>query len=72
VLDRPGTNPPDLTDVLTMANMLVSFHTDPAALDIHLRETTASLRLGITRETCQNVLKQTADELASLRKALGG
>lgn len=71
-LDRSGSGTPDLTDVLTIANLLVSFHTDPEALEMHLGETSASQRLGVSRDSCQKVLQDTADELASLRKALGG
>lgn len=71
-LDRAGSGAPDLTDVLTIANLLVSFHQEPEAMELHLGQTTASQRLGLTRQSCQQVLQQTADELASLRKALGG
>jgi HD-like signal output (HDOD) protein len=70
-LDRAGSGTADLTDVLTIANLLVSFHSDLAALEAHLNETTASQRLGITRASCQKVLEETAGELQSLRKALG-
>ena len=71
-LDRPGSGAADLTDVLTIANLLVSFHTEPEALQMHLQETTARTRLGLTHEICQKVLQETAEELASLRTALSG
>jgi HD-like signal output (HDOD) protein len=71
-LDRRGSGAPDLTDVLTIANLLVSFHADPAAMEIHLNNTTAAARLGLNPEACQTVLKETAGELLSLRSALGG
>jgi len=71
-LDRAGTGAPDLTDVLTIANILVSFHTDPEQLELHLRETTATVRLGLSKETCQKLLQETAEELGSLRRALAG
>jgi len=70
-LERAGTGTPDLTDVLTIANLLVSFHSDPSQLEIRLQETAASSRLGLTPETCQKALQETAGELASLRQALG-
>lgn len=70
-LDREGSGAPDLTDVLTIANMLVSFHAEPDALEIHLQEAAASRRLGLSREACQKVLSETAGELGGLRKALG-
>lgn len=69
-IDREGAGTPDLTDVLTIANLLVSFHTDRDAMAVHLQETSAAVRLGLTPEGCEKVLQETADELASLRKAL--
>lgn len=71
-LDRRNGGDPDLTDVLAVADLLVSFHSDPAALELHLKEVRAAGRLGIDLATCQKVLKETAVELASLRSALGG
>jgi HD-like signal output (HDOD) protein len=70
-IEREGSGAPDLTDVLTIANLLVSFHTDLAALELRLQETTASKRLGLTPDACQKVLQETAGELTSLRQALG-
>lgn len=71
-VERQNNGAPDLTDVLTISNLLVSFHTDPEALELHLKETAATTRLGLTKETCQKLLQETADELGSLRRALAG
>jgi HD-like signal output (HDOD) protein len=71
-LDRAGNGEVDLTDVLTIANVLVSFHTDPSAMEMRLKETSAAVRLGVNAEAIQKVLQETAGELASLRSALGG
>jgi len=71
-LERTGGETVDLTDVLTIANVLVSFHTDPPALEMRLKETSAAVRLGVNAESIQKVLQETADELANLRTALGG
>jgi hypothetical protein len=71
-IERTGSGVADLTDVLTMADLLVSFHTDMDALELHLQQTTATAHLGISRDACQKVLQETAGELASLRQALGG
>jgi HD-like signal output (HDOD) protein len=70
-IGRTGSGSPDLTDVLTIANLLVSFHTDPEALEINLAQTTASARLGLNPEECKKALQETAGELAGLRQALG-
>ena len=71
-LDRAGTGEADLTDVLTIANVLVSFHTDLPAMEMRLKETSAAVRLGANAEAISKVLQETAGELASLRSALGG
>ena len=41
-LDRRSPGDPDLTDVLTVADLLVSFHADPVAMEIHLKEVRAA------------------------------
>jgi HD-like signal output (HDOD) protein len=71
-LDREGGEEPDLTDVLTIANQLVALQDDPDVMEAQLAEVSASRRLGLTRESCEKVLGETADELASLHAALGG
>jgi len=72
ILDRAGSGEVDLTDVLTIANVLVSFHTDLPAMEMRLKETSAAVRLGVNAEAIQKVLQETGGELASLRSALGG
>ena len=71
-LDRDGDEDPDLTDVLTVANQLVTLQDDPDVMEAQLAEVSASRRLGLTRESCEKVFEETADELASLHAALGG
>jgi HD-like signal output (HDOD) protein len=70
--DREHTGAPDLTDVLTIANIMVSFHADSAALEVKLAETRAASRLKLDFASCQKVLKETASELAALKAALAG
>jgi len=71
-LERTGSGETDLTDVLTIANVLVSFHSDPPAMEMRLKEASAAVRLGVNAEDIQKVLQETAGELGSLRTALGG
>jgi HD-like signal output (HDOD) protein len=71
-LDRRGEFDPDLIDVLTIAERLVSTYKDPEVMEAALAEAGASKRMGLTSESVQKVLKETADELASLNAALGG
>lgn len=69
-IEREHEGAADLTDVLTMADLLVSFHNDPAALDTCVKGVRAAVRLGLDVSVCQAVLQETAAELASLRAAL--
>jgi HD-like signal output (HDOD) protein len=71
ILDRAGSGEVDLTDVLTIANVLVSFHSDLPAMEMRLKETSAAVRLGVNAEAIQKVLQETVGELSSLRSALG-
>jgi HD-like signal output (HDOD) protein len=71
-LERQHTGAPDLTDVLTIADIMVSFHADAATLEVKLAETRAASRLKVEVAGCQKVLKETAGELAALKAALAG
>jgi HD-like signal output (HDOD) protein len=70
-LDRRNGGDADVTDVLTIADLLASYHGDALALEVQLSEAAASRRLGITQESVALVLQESADELASLNAALG-
>jgi HD-like signal output (HDOD) protein len=70
-LDRRGDHDPDLTDVLTIAAQLVALQNDPELMEVQLAAAGASRRMGLTPESCQKALEETADELASLHAALG-
>ncbi len=69
--DRDPGATPDLTDVLAVATLLASFANDPDALEAQLAETPSSRRLGLSRDSVQKVLQESAAELASLHAALG-
>lgn len=71
-LDRDNPGEPDLTDVLTIANLLVSFGKDPDALEAQLVGTSATQRMGLSHASVTTVLQESAEELASLHAALGG
>lgn len=71
-LDRDNPGEPDLTDVLTIANLLVSFGKDLDALEAQLAGTSATQRMGLSQASVTTVLQESAEELASLHAALGG
>jgi hypothetical protein len=51
--------------------MLATLQDAPDTLEAQLAEAPASRRLGITHESVNKVLQETASELASLHAALG-
>jgi HD-like signal output (HDOD) protein len=69
--DRSHVGAPDLTDVLTVAHLIVSLHVDRNALELQLNDAKASQRMKLDRPACEKLLAETAGELASLRAALG-
>jgi HD-like signal output (HDOD) protein len=61
-----------LTDVLVAANMIV-VHTDqpPEFLQARLQTVRAISRLALTREICEELVRESAEEIAGLREVLG-
>ncbi len=62
----------DLTDVLLIANLLISFRQDPQAIEINLQGVTAAKRMNLDIESYQRLLEESAAEIEALRAALGG
>ncbi|MEJ1961963.1 MAG: HDOD domain-containing protein [Gammaproteobacteria bacterium] len=61
-----------LTDVLVAANM-IAVHADqpPEFLQARLQTVRAIARLELTRDICETLMEESADEIADLREALG-
>jgi HD-like signal output (HDOD) protein len=70
-LERDHKGPSDLTDVLTVSNLLASFHEFPDAIELNMQGVKACSRIGLTKDSAEKILKESADEVASLRSALG-
>jgi HD-like signal output (HDOD) protein len=70
-LDRDHKGPPDLTDVLTVANLLASFHDFPESIELNMQGVKACSRMNMNKEVAQKILQESAEEVASLRSALG-
>jgi HD-like signal output (HDOD) protein len=62
----------DLTDVLVIANLLISFRQDPQAIEVNLQGVSAAKRLNLDIESYQRLLEESAAEIEALRAALGG
>ena len=70
-VDRDHKGFPDLTDVLTVANLLATYHEYPETLELNLQGVKASSRLQLNGEACERIVRESAREVASLRAALG-
>jgi HD-like signal output (HDOD) protein len=70
-LERDHKGPPDLTDVLTVANLLASFHDYPDSIELNMQGVKSCSRMGMTKEAAETILKESGEEVASLRGALG-
>jgi HD-like signal output (HDOD) protein len=69
---RNGAGEPDLTDVVTVAVLMVSSGTDIAGLEVALAGLAAAKRLGMNESKTHAVMQDSAAEVTALSQALGG
>lgn len=62
---------PTLADVLMAANMIAVYGGQPEFLAARLQSVKAIAGLGLTREMCDQLIQESAQEIAALREALG-
>jgi HD-like signal output (HDOD) protein len=60
-----------LTDVLVAANMIAIHSEQPEFLEARLATVRAIAKLELTREVCETLVRESAEEIAALREALG-
>jgi len=70
-IDRVNDKP-DVTDVLTVAVMMVGFFGHEADLELNMQGVKSFWRLGLDNDKCVHVMRDCADEISALRTALGG
>jgi HD-like signal output (HDOD) protein len=63
---------PMLADVLACSNLLVNLKDSPDVLEARLPEDRAAQRIGLGTNNCNELLQESAAEVASLRSALTG
>ncbi|MCM8882227.1 MAG: HDOD domain-containing protein [Candidatus Thiodiazotropha sp.] len=68
-LERPHAGPPDITDVVTTANLCA--HWEQLGDDFDWSQVTAAKRLKLTEATTKEILEESADEIQSILHALG-
>lgn len=70
-LSRSHTGPVDLTDVLTVGNLLAAFKEHPETIEINMHDVAACKRMNIDRATYEKLIDESESEIDALRQALG-
>ncbi|HVW67821.1 MAG TPA: HDOD domain-containing protein [Steroidobacteraceae bacterium] len=70
-LEREHADPVDLTDVLTVGNLLASFKEHPESLEINMHDVAACKRMNIDRASYEKLIDESEHEIDALRQALG-
>jgi HD-like signal output (HDOD) protein len=70
-LERSHEGMTDLTDVLTVAELLVSYHKFPESLELNMQGVKACLRMNVDAQGWTRILEESANEMGQLRSALG-
>jgi len=70
-LERSHEGETDLTDILTVAELLVSYHKFPESLELNMQGCKACVRMQIEPQGWTRILEESAAEMEQLRSALG-
>jgi HD-like signal output (HDOD) protein len=70
-IERAHSGPVDLTDVLTVGNLLAAFKEHPESLEINMHDVAACKRMKIDRASYEKLIDESEHEIDALRQALG-
>lgn len=70
-LQRSHTGPTDLTDVLTVANLLATYHEYPDSIELNMQGVAACGRMQLDQAAYEKLLGESRDEIAAIQAALG-
>jgi HD-like signal output (HDOD) protein len=70
-MEREHDGPVDLTDVLTVGNLLAAFKEHPESLEINMHDVAACKRMNIDRASYEKLIDESEHEIDALRHALG-
>jgi hypothetical protein len=70
--DREHDGPADLTDVLTIGYLLAAYHEHPESLELNMNDVAVCRRLGLGLQDYETLIRESRDEVSSLRDALDG
>jgi HD-like signal output (HDOD) protein len=70
-LDRRHTGPADLSDILTVAHLLVSYQDYPESIELNMQGVSARQRMALDGPAYTTILLESRDEIKDLQEALG-
>jgi HD-like signal output (HDOD) protein len=70
-LERKHAGPVDLTDVLTVGNLLAAFKDHPDTIELNLHDVAACQRMKIDRASYEQLIDESEHEIDNLMQALG-
>jgi HD-like signal output (HDOD) protein len=70
-LERSHEGPVDLTDVVTVGNLLASFKDHPETIELNMHDVAACKRMNIDRAAYEQLIDESEHEIDALRQALG-
>ena len=69
--DRRHTGPPDMSDVLTVAHLMVSYQDFPESIELNMQGVAARERMALDGASYSEIILETKDEIKELQEALG-
>jgi len=70
-LEREHRGPPDLTDVLTVSHLVVSYQEYPESIELNMQGVAACKRLALDRAAYEKMFGECREEIAAMKTALG-
>jgi HD-like signal output (HDOD) protein len=70
-LERAHTGPVDLTDVVTVGNLLAAFKDHPESIELNMHDVAACKRMKLDRAVYEQLIDESEQEIETLRQALG-
>ena len=70
-ITREHSGPSDLTDVVTVGNMMAAFAENPENLELNMQGITAFQKMQLDGDKSVDVMRASQDEINALRQALG-
>lgn len=70
--DREHEGSVDITDVLTIGHLLASYHEHPETLELNMNDVAVCRRLNLGLPDYEALIRESRDEVSSLRDALDG